>query len=101
MSIRLMITDEVATLASLGSTETCTSRPALVSASQTLLMDRYRYDQLLPIPWLDGLHGTGRPQPDPLLHCPGYLVGLFQLTHQHVVNIVFVLSKQSFATVLA
>jgi hypothetical protein len=25
-------------------------------------------------------------------------VGLFQLTHQHVVNIVFVLSKQSFDT---
>ena len=30
-----------------------------------------------------------------------YLVGLFQLTHQQVVNIVFVLSKQSFATVWA
>jgi hypothetical protein len=64
-------------------------------------MDRYRSDQLLPIPWLDGLQGTSRSQPDPLLHCPGYLVGLFQLTHQQVVNIVFVLSKQSFDTVWA
>ena len=64
-------------------------------------MGRYKYGQLLPIPRLDGLHGIDRPQPDPLLHRPGYLVSLFQLTHQHVVNIVFVLSKQSFATLRA
>jgi len=64
-------------------------------------MDRYRYDQLLPILWLDGLHGTGRPQPDPLLHCPGYLVGLFQLTHQQVVNITPVLLEQFLVTFLA